>query len=486
MKGVQVVGARRITSKPVWIAAVSGLIFFYLLGVRLDLFREKPGFLPVNVENLSGNETWMNIYQKERKIGYSHRRFVPEDSGYNLLDTTFMRLNTMGMIQDLHMRTKATLNPDLSLSTFDFTLRSNLFDFKVRGEIREKTLFVMVGSQKTKIPVEEGLYLTGGILDAVRESGLEPGKSRTFSVFDPTTLGRRPVRVTVEGEEMLHVMGRDQKTRKLSINFMGTSQTAWIGEDGSVVQERGIMGITLKRVTQQEAFDELALSPSRDLTRLVSVAANVPIGQPEVLSMLQIHITGIDDPLFLDGGRQHLKADVLTISREPVPDPPDIQADDFRKFIVPTPFIESDHPEILQQVAGIVSPEDTPRKKVEKITAWIYKNIEKRPVLSIPSALQTLETRMGDCNEHAVLMAAMARAAGIPAQIEAGMVYLRGQFYYHAWNVLHLGRWVTVDALMNQIPADVTHIRFVRGEPSKQIDLMGVIGTVKLKILDKS
>ncbi len=91
---------------------------------------------------------------------------------------------------------------------------------------------------------------------------------------------------------------------------------------------------------------------------------------------------------------------------------------------------------------------------------------------------------MGDCNEHAVLFAALARAAGVPTQIEAGLVYLNDRFYYHAWNSVFLDRWVTVDALMNQFPADVTHIRFTRGGPEKQLDLMGVIGNINLEILD--
>jgi len=473
--------------KPVWIAvAASGLIFFGLLGVRLDLFRKKPVSLSVDAVTPTANETWMNILQNDRKIGYSHRRFIPRDGGYDMTDTTYLRLNTMGMIQDLHMRTKAVLNPDLTLSGFDFTLRSNLFDFNARGEVRDKTLFVQVGDQKMEIPVTDGLYLTGGILDAVGNADLKVGETRTFSVFDPATLGRRPVRVTAEGEEFLDIMGRRQKTLKLSIDFMGASQTAWIGENGSVVQEQGLMGITLKQVTQQEAFDGLPLSPSQDLTRIVSVPSNAVIVRPAALSRLQVHITGVGDSLFLDGGRQILKNRILTINREQVPDPPEIVTDDLREFLAPSPFIESDHPDILSQVSRIVSPKDTPLEKVKKLTAWIYENIEKRPVLSVPTALQTLKNRMGDCNEHAVLLAAMARAAGIPAQIEAGMVYLKGRFYYHAWNALYLDRWVTVDALMNQIPADVTHIRFVRGEPAQQIDLMGVIGTVKLKILEKS
>ena len=37
---------------------------------------------------------------------------------------------------------------------------------------------------------------------------------------------------------------------------------------------------------------------------------------------------------------------------------------------------------------------------------------------------------------------------------------------------------------MGQLPADVTHIRLVRGEAEHQIDLMGVIGNVTIEILE--
>jgi len=85
-----------------------------------------------------------------------------------------------------------------------------------------------------------------------------------------------------------------------------------------------------------------------------------------------------------------------------------------------------------------------------------------------------------------VLAVALLRAAGIPAQPEAGLVYLRGRFYYHAWCVLHLGRWITADAVFNQFPADVTHIRLIRGESDEQINLMGIIGKIKLEVLEQN
>ena len=170
---------------------------------------------------------------------------------------------------------------------------------------------------------------------------------------------------------------------------------------------------------------------------------------------------------------------MLTIRRESPVDPSvrsGSAAGDLGCFLKPSPFIQSDHPKIRQKLAEIVSPGDPDGVKADKLVAWVYKNLEKRPVLSVPNALETLENRMGDCNEHAVLLAALARAAGIPAEVEAGVVYLRGRFFYHAWNVFYLrdwGGWVTADAVLGQMPADVTHIRFVRGEADRQLDLVG-------------
>ncbi len=154
-----------------------------------------------------------------------------------------------------------------------------------------------------------------------------------------------------------------------------------------------------------------------------------------------------------------------------------------REFLSPTTFVQSDHLKIKNLSKKVVSPNDEPIQKIKKIVAWIYKNIDKRPVLSIPDALSTLENGIGDCNEHAVLFAALARASGIPTKIEAGLVYLNGRFYYHAWNLLYIGKWITADSLFGQIPADVTHIRFTSGTQTQQLDLMNIIGKIKIKVV---
>jgi len=198
-------------------------------------------------------------------------------------------------------------------------------------------------------------------------------------------------------------------------------------------------------------------------------------------------LTDIDERvLFLEGDRQSFQDHVLIIRKEPISNllsrrQPQKVSEAMKKYLEPTPFVQSDHPEIQAKVKEIISYDDPMMVKAKKLVEWVYRNLQKRPVLSVPNALEILRHRVGDCNEHAVLLMALAQAAGIPAQMEAGIVYRRGRFYYHAWNVLYLGAWVTADATMGQFPADVTHIRLVRGM-ERQVDLMRVIGRMKIDI----
>jgi len=467
------------------ICSLFGLIFLLLLSIRVDIFSKNIPVTPVVDERKGEKESWMNILQNDLKIGYSHRYFSPRENGYLILDSTYMRINTMGMLQDIHVNTKGTLNADLSLRAFVFDLHSSLFHFHASGKIENNLLTVSVDDTKTSIPLKKPLYLTAGMMDAVLKSKLEPGRTGTYSIFDPATMGQRLVHITMTGNETIEIMGKQINTRKITMDFMGSIQTAWVDENNDVVKEEGFMGIKLVKVTRDEALKKLTGKGSQDLTKLVSVSVDTPIENQNRLTFLKLKIDGIHQGISLDGGRQAYKDGILSISKEQMP-AQDTALDSVNDFLGPTPFIQSKNQKIMETVDKIISPSDSPLVKAQKLTAWIYENIKKRPVLSVPNALETLEKKMGDCNEHAVLLAAFCRAAGIPAQVEAGLVFMKGSFYYHAWNVIYLGKWITVDALMNQMPADPTHIRIVRGEPDRQIDLIGVIGKINIKVLEQT
>jgi transglutaminase-like putative cysteine protease len=109
-------------------------------------------------------------------------------------------------------------------------------------------------------------------------------------------------------------------------------------------------------------------------------------------------------------------------------------------------------------------------------------HVVDEPSVTVPSAREVLARRRGDCNEHAVLLAALARAAGIPARVVAGAVYANDGFYYHAWTELWLGRWVSADAAFGQLPADATHVKLLEGGPERHLALAGVIGRLAFAV----
>ena len=150
----------------------------------------------------------------------------------------------------------------------------------------------------------------------------------------------------------------------------------------------------------------------------------------------------------------------------------------------PTLLIQSDASILKEQSAAIIGEEQDALRAAGLISSWIYQNLEKRPTLSIPNALQVYRLRAGDCNEHSALFAALARAAGIPTRIVAGLLYTEGRFFYHAWNEVYAGDWIAVDPLLNQIPADPTHVRLIVGELDRQVQLVKVLGRLSIKVID--
>ncbi len=459
------------------------ILFFGLLATRLGLFQEnRPRPLPIT-KKTAASHTWHEIYQEKDKIGYSHRRVTPRNDGYRLSETTFMRINTMGLVQDINLMTTGIMAQDMSLSEFTFELKSSRFNFKASGKVAQNEIHLVINGEPSALPVKTPLYLTAGIFDAVSAVDIKIGETRTFNIFDPASMSQRPIRVTFTGMDTLKIMDQEINARRLETDFMGAKHTAWVTLTGEIVQETGPLGITLRKSDAANALANIS-GHTRDLTRLVAVDPGVSLEDTKNIIKIVYKIEGIPVMPGLDGDRQSLTGNTLTVALEGPPSPNLSPDSETAPYLKPSLFVQSDHPDILDLAGTLVSKTMASRDKVVRIKDWLFAEIEKRPVLSVPNALETLKNKMGDCNEHAVLFAALARAAGVPARIEAGLVYLNGRFYYHAWNSVFLDRWVTVDALMNQFPTDVTHIRFTRGGPENQLDLMGVIGNIKLEILE--
>lgn len=134
------------------------------------------------------------------------------------------------------------------------------------------------------------------------------------------------------------------------------------------------------------------------------------------------------------------------------------------KYIEPESLIESDNPVLVEEARKITEGSKDSWEATVKLSKWVAENI-KGAVPGGTSAINTYNTKLGECGSHSRLLAAFCRAVGIPARLSIGCMYtpyLGGSFGQHAWTEVFMGDagWVAVDATAFEFDfVDAGHIR---------------------------
>jgi len=98
---------------------------------------------------------------------------------------------------------------------------------------------------------------------------------------------------------------------------------------------------------------------------------------------------------------------------------------DVRKYLLPSPFIESRHLRI-KKIADTLGNENDPAwNQVEEIFQWVRDNVEYKFDEKIKTCVAALDSHQGDCEELSSLFIAICRAKGIPARA----VWIPGHTY---------------------------------------------------------
>jgi transglutaminase superfamily protein len=275
---------------------------------------------------------------------------------------------------------------------------------------------------------------------------------------------------------------------------------AWVDAQGHIVRAETPAGFTMTRSAFELAYVNFR---HRDLARVARASAAPQPGDVVATTVIAAHGTlrGAAVPLMrfrlsargLAGpegatGRQRLVGDTLVVERQ--------TAEDLRAsyrlpardtalaaFLAPEPLIQSADPRIEAQARLIVGRERDPARAARLLLDWVHAELRPAADAGVPSALGALASRRGDCNAYTVLYVALARAAGLPARSVAGLLYLDGRFYYHAWPEVFLAGWVAVDPAAGQFPADAAHVRFAVGGLARHAELIRLIGGLRVEVL---
>lgn len=493
-------------AKRIWHGA--GIVIVAIWLVLVGVLVRKIHFSGSEAGGMAGTEVsvpvqdvqreWKELFFKDRKIGYAVHLLRPKADGYIVQEEMFLRLNLMGLASGVYTVTHCLTDEHFRLKRFRFRMTSGTIGFEAQGHMENGTLVVTTGEEKDRrvqrIPVDEAPVMGASLEHLFRSRPLRVGETYRFPMFDPSSMSRRTVEVRVAAKETVSIRGIDYDAFRMEAEVWGDRLTFWLDEDGVTLKETGFMGLTAVRSSAAVAPENIQGSGDLDFYEISAVVPDRAISRPRQVSFLKVRLEGVEnitvDRSAWDGGRQRFASPVLEITREEPPFEPGyerpISAEDerFARFLAPEFNIESEHEEIVAAAREIAGSEKNPVTAAGRVSAWVYRRLEKRPVVSIPSALEVLRTQVGDCNEHATLSTALLRALGIPARIAVGLVYTREKFFYHAWTEAYVGEWISLDATLNQMPADATHVKLLEGNLDKQVDVAGLIGKLDVKVMD--
>ncbi len=492
-------------------AIVNKRKLFYFLGAGIVLFWLVMVLLLVRKTQFSENDhgttllaasesteriqhDWMEIYLKGKKVGFSETRLSPSGEDQLIEEKMVLALNLMGQPSVMRMSTRAVLDKDFALKQFRLIIDSGVVRFSVSGKVDAGCMHVEMGEGDQKkehvIPLSGPLTIGAGLPGFFKGRALRVGDEFRFTIFDPSVLSRKDVSVKITDKTRMTLNGKEWPVFRLETKVWGQTLIFWLNEEGVLLKEEGFMGLTLVRSDKERAPLDVDGSSGADFYEAAAVPVNRPLERARDITYLKLKVAGLQDTGFNlavpNDGRQRLSGEILEIFQESVPE--NATAVDpgphVMPFLSPGINIESNDKVLVEKAKAIVGPLKDKEAAARKLMTWVYENIEKRPVISVPDALSVLETRVGDCNEHAVLLTALLRAVGIPARECVGIVYTDRRFFYHAWTEAWLGQWISMDATHNQMPTDATHIKLVHGGLDKQAELMALMGKLRLDIVD--
>lgn len=335
-------------------------------------------------------------------------------------------------------------------------------------------------------------------LDSIPGDWLTPAAARRFvlsqmesgaTTLNYTTVdamnGPMPLRITttVVGPTVIETVGKtipaiEWKTEQSAAP--GVVTTEFVNADGVPIRTELSLGIIDLVVVSSER--ELALAEVEPAELLVSsfitpsraiASARTRRSASYILSMRDGELGKIPSTSVQRVERLDDRSIRITIDLdEPAPSRPD-EADEPRYSQNPSMInwrdsaIETESKRALSG-GGALSSADTAERLRRYVHAFIT---EKNLDVGLASASEVCRTREGDCTEHAVLLAAMLRYAGVPSRIASGLIYadnFAGQsriFGYHMWTQALIrddrgdSHWIDLDAtLPDDIPFDATHI----------------------------
>ncbi len=300
-----------------------------------------------------------------------------------------------------------------------------------------------------------------------------PGDQRTVTSFIPVlNIVGETTMVARDWEEIETPFGRERLLRVdwlMKAKELQFPSQVWCDQQGNIRKYYMPQG----DMTAYRTVRELALAENEDvdLYAVINIGVTQPLPQPHQLrqATYRASLRHGGDParLFVSDGSQIVtrldptQVEIVVRRIRPTepsdmpnsaPEPQDSQ---------PNSLIQSDDSLIQQMAAEIAPAEADTWTWLLACEKYVARTIERKALTeAFASAAEVARSKTGDCTEHAVLLAALCRARGIPARVATGLVAYQDMYAFHMWNEVWLtDRWVPLDATLGLGGIGAGHIK---------------------------
>jgi hypothetical protein len=441
--------------------------------------------VPAKMQRVVQDE-WELIEISGAPAGYGRFReyaFDREGKVFRQIDSVMrMRMRRLGQKVEVAISVQSTFDPAGRM--IDFRTETDLGGqlAVTTGRVRGENLEVITrqGGQVAtqRIPWGEenhGFFYEQRLLE---KDPMSPGEQRKFSGFLP--IFHRVVETTLIAGAWTETTLLNQSTEVLPIQSQTTlsgqqfTATLWMDRRGRILKtEEPTLGQTVTRTTKDKALaGQNAAPPDLIAGTVIPLKRKSSALSTARSARYRVRIAGAEGKSpFPDSGAQtcrpgsekgtwDLVVQVVTGRESPrTKDHKDLpQAVDRAS----NRYIDQKDVTIRQLATEVESAETEAmlaKALAEKVYVWITRK-DFSTVLA--TATEVARTRSGDCTEHAVLLAALARARGLPARVVVGLVYVPslGGFAYHMWNQIWCdGAWRFFDATRPDGRCGAGHIK---------------------------
>ena len=461
-------------------------------------------------------ETWQVIYLAGQRIGYS--RSTVETIGSNesaivkTTSDTFMTIKRFGqtLVMKQALTTEETATGELQRFRFEMAnppAMSSITSGKINGQELALTQEVNGKPKTTTQHWQEGVKSPVFQDRVLKDNPLKPGEIRTFEAFVPefAKVGKTTMKAFDLTETKL-LNGKPEKLFKVGVSnslLPGFTMETFLDAHGEAVKVSSTMlgsAMEIYVVSQAEALKAIE---GAELDLAVGTLIKVkPLlkGHGSKRIDYKVSIVGQDPSDVIPAGdtqtlrKIDAESTELTVISIPIPRQASVgKAAD--EYLESSQYLQRDD-ELIQKHANRAAGDAIdPGEIAARMETYVREKLTKKNFsTAMASAAEVARNLEGDCTEHAVLLAAMLRAKGIPSRIVVGLVYADRLFAFggHMWTEANLNdQWIPLDATLGNGGIGAAHIKLADSALSDDgpaalsgfAPLMNVIGKLKLEVI---